>query len=93
MKKPGSAPSPTNPWTAVFDGYASIQDVTNPAQPIWVQSAAVLQVNLTDYGSGTSGTLGITVWDRLQQWLWFSSGWNGTTTVQQAPGGGNLSVH
>ena len=54
---------------------------------------ATLQVKITDAGEpGTSDKIAITVWNK-DGGLWFASKWNGTTTVEQILGGGNLKVH
>jgi hypothetical protein len=37
-------------------------------------------------------TIAVTVWNKSGG-LWFSSDWNGTTTLQQVLAGGSLSVH
>jgi hypothetical protein len=81
------------PKTAVFNGKASIQDITNPASPIPVDGNATLQVTMTDNGEpGKSDMIAITVWNKAGG-LWFASNWNGTKTVEQVLGGGNLKVH
>lgn len=79
--------------TATFNGKANIRDVTDPANPVSVDGNATLQATMTDsVQSGTADTIAITVWKKSGG-LWFSSKWNGTTTVQQALAGGNLIVH
>jgi MBG domain/MBG domain (YGX type) len=83
----------TNPCTATFNGKASIQDITDPLNVISIDGNATLQVTMTDKGDpGSSDKIGITVWDK-KGGLWFSSNWDGTKTVEQALGGGNLVVH
>lgn len=73
-----------------FNGKASIQDITDPLNVIPVDGNATLQVVITDKGEpGTNDTIGITVWNKSGG-LWFSSNWTGTTTNEQALGGGNL---
>jgi hypothetical protein len=90
---PSGCPTSTSPSTATFNGKASIQDITNPLAPISIDGNATLQVTMTDKGEpGSSDTIGITVWNKSGG-LWFSSSWNGTTTIEQLLGGGNLSVH
>ncbi len=85
--------NPTPPSTATFNGKASIQDITNPLSTCSVDGNATLQVTMTDMGEpGSSDTIGITVWNKSGG-LWFSSKWNGTNTVEQLLGGGNLMVH
>ena len=80
--------------TATFNGKASIQDITNPnILPCSVDGNAALQVTMTDKGEpGSSDTIAITVWNKSGV-LWFSSNWNGTKTLEQVLGGGNLMVH
>jgi PKD domain/K319L-like, PKD domain len=85
-----TAPSPTKPATATFNGKASIQDITNPLDPQSVDGNATLQVKMTDKGEpGIYDTIGITVWNKAGG-LWFASRWDGTRTVEQLLGGGNL---
>lgn len=79
--------------TAVFNGKASIQDITDLNNSISVDGNASLQVNMSDNGEpGTNDTIGVTVWNKTGG-LWFSSNWTGTKTVQQSLGGGDLVVH
>jgi len=69
--------------TATFNGKASIQDITDPLNPMSIDGNATLQVTMTDKGEpGSSDTIGITVWNKSGG-LWFSSNWNGTKTVEQ----------
>jgi hypothetical protein len=86
-------PSATSPSTATFNGKASIQDITDPNNPISIDGNATLQVTMHDYGSpGSNDTVGITVWNKAGG-VWYASNWNGTSTVEQKLGGGDLSVH
>jgi hypothetical protein len=79
--------------TAIFNGKATIQDITNPLSPISVDGNATLQVNMTDEGDpGSNDMIGIVVYNKSGG-VWFSSNWNGVSTVQQTLGGGNLVVH
>ena len=83
----------TCPKKAVFVGKANIQDITNPSNVVAVDGNATLQVTMTDNGEpGNFDKVGITVWNK-NGGLWFSSNWNGTSTVEQTIGGGNLKVH
>ena len=83
----------TSPCTATFNGKASIQDITDPLNPISIDGNATLQVTMTDKGEpGSSDSIGITVWNKSGG-VWFSSNWNGTKTVEQLLGGGNTVVH
>jgi hypothetical protein len=85
-----AANSPTG--TATFNGKASIQDITDPLNPVSVDGNASLQLTLTDKGEpGTSDTIGITLWNKSGG-LWFASAWDGTKTVEQVLSGGNLVV-
>jgi hypothetical protein len=78
--------------TAVFNGKANIQDITNPLLPSSVDGNATLQVQMTDKGEpGSSDSIAVTVWNKAGG-LWFSSNWNGTKTIEQTLGGGNLQV-
>lgn len=84
----------TNPSarTAVFTGKANISDITDPYNPIPFGGNATLQMNLTDKGEpGSTDTVGVTVWNN-NGGLLFSSKWNGTKTIEQILGGGNLVV-
>jgi len=78
--------------TATFNGKASIQDITDPLNPVSVDGNAALQVTITDKGEpGTNDMLAITVWNK-QGGLWFCSNWNGTKTIEQNLASGNLVV-
>ncbi len=91
---------PNMPGVATFNGKASIQDITNPLYVISVDGNATLQVNMTDNGDPgswiTPDTIGITVWNKSGG-MWFSSNWNGTSTIPQPLGNGygmgNVVVH
>jgi hypothetical protein len=77
---------------ANFTGKANIRDITNPLNPISVDGNATLQLWLTDNGElGSKDTLGIQVLNK-NGGTWFASNWNGTKTVEQNLGGGNLVV-
>ena len=75
-------------------GMANIQDITNPVAPFSVSGNNALQFNMTDYGTGGSDTLGITLWNGSGG-IWFSTNWVGTppATVEQSLGSGSLVVH
>jgi hypothetical protein len=78
--------------TSTFNGKASIQDITNPLVPVSIDGNATLQVTMHDNGTpGTNDTIGITVWNK-NGGMWFSSNWNGGSTIEQLLGGGNLVV-
>ena len=77
---------------ANFTGKANIQDITNPLNPVSVEGNATLQLWVTDNGEpGISDTLAIQVLSK-DGGTWFTSNWDGTRTVEQVLGGGNLSV-
>ncbi len=77
---------------AVFTGKASMTDITDPLNPIALGGNNTLQLELTDKGEpGNTDTMGITVWNDAGGVL-FSSRWDGTRTIEQLLGGGNLVV-
>lgn len=81
------------PTAATFNGKANIKDITDPLNPISVDGNAALQVTMKDNGEpGSTDTIGITVWNKAGG-LWYSSAWDGVTTVEQTIDGGNLVVH
>jgi hypothetical protein len=85
----GSHPYPT----AIFDGKASIQDVTDPLNVLSIDGNASLHVEMTDKGDpGSSDMIAITVWDK-DGGLWFASNWNGARTVEQLLAAGNLKIN
>jgi hypothetical protein len=72
-----------DPGTATFNGKASIQDITDPLNPISIDGNATLQIDMDDNGEpGSEDLIGITVW-KGNGGLWFASKWDGTQTVQQ----------
>ena len=83
----------TAPCTATFNGKANIQDITDPNNPVSVDGNATLQVVMTDKGDpGSNDSMAITVWNKSGG-LWFASKWDGTKTIEQTLGNGNLVVH
>ncbi len=77
---------------ATFTSKANVTDITNPLAPISLGGNKVLQIVLTDKGEpGASDTIAITLTDPSGGLL-FSSNWNGTKSVEQLLGGGNLQV-
>src|SRR5213076_1019325 len=57
--------------TATFNGKATIQDITDPSNPLAVEGNATLQVDMTDMGEpGSSDQIAITVWNKSGG-LWF----------------------
>ncbi|MEM4532004.1 MAG: MBG domain-containing protein, partial [Thermofilaceae archaeon] len=83
-----------DPWTAKkttgtaqFTSKASIQDITDPLNPIPIDGNATLILTMTDRGEpGSQDSIAIAVYNK-QGGLWFSTG--GEKTLQ----GGNLAVH
>ena len=85
-------PNPNLTGTATFNARANIQDITDPLNVISIDGGATLQVKLTDLGEpGNADSIAITVWNRAGG-LWFASNWDGTKTIEQILGGGNLIV-
>ena len=81
------------PKTAVFNGKANIQDITNPLLPQSIEGNATLQVKITDMGDpGNNDRIAITVWNKSGG-VWFTSNWDGTKTIEQLVSGGNIKVH
>ncbi len=77
---------------ATFIGDATLEDITNRGRSVSLGENLTLIVTLTDVGEpGRSDTIGFTLWNDTE--LWFSSHWDGTQTLEQALGGGNLQVH
>ena len=68
--------STTKTSQATFTGKASIQDVTDQANPISVDSNATFQITKTDKGEpGRNDSIGITIRNKAGT-LWFASNWN-----------------
>ena len=77
---------------AVYTGKANMTDITDPLNPVALGGNNTFQMELTDKGEpGSTDTLGITVWNDAGGLL-FSSRWDGTRTIEQLLGGGNLAV-
>ena len=84
----------TNPLVkaAVYTGKAKMTDITNPSNPTALGGNNTIQMEMTDKSLlGSPDTIGITVWNDAGGLL-FSSRWDGTRTVEQSLGGGNLVV-
>jgi hypothetical protein len=79
---------------AQYTAKAVIQDITNPNNVISIAGNQTLQMTITDNGSGSSDTIGFTVWNPAGG-LQFSSNWNPSPgrTVEQLLAGGSLVVH
>lgn len=79
--------------TAVYTGKCTLTDITDPHAPISLGEGHALQMKMTDRGEpGSTDIIGITVYANTNGALLFSSRWNGTTTIEQLLGGGNISV-
>jgi hypothetical protein len=77
---------------AVYTGKANMTDITDPLNPVALGGNNSFQMELTDKGEpGSTDTIGISVWNDAGGLL-FSSRWNGTRTVEQLLGGGNLVI-
>ena len=95
----GESPSPcaqatsTSPCKANFVSKATLQDITNPNSHVSLGGNLTFQMSMTDKGEpGSSDTIAFALYDSANNLL-FSSKWNGTKTVEQMLGGGNLVVH
>ncbi|MDT8394294.1 MAG: M6 family metalloprotease domain-containing protein [Bacteroidales bacterium] len=78
---------------ATINCKASIEDITDPLNPVSVEGNASMQINMDDNGEpGVNDLIAITIWDKWGG-LWYASNWNGTRTNQQLLDGGNLAVH
>lgn len=90
-----TATSNSNPLspTAVFTSKANITDITNVLAPISLGGGHSFQMKLTDKGNtGSTDTIGITVYANGTGALLFSSSWSGTQTLEQILAGGNVQV-
>src|SRR6185436_5006725 len=88
----GSSASPSTPFSAVFNGKANIQDITDPLNIIAIDGNATLQVSMDDKGEpGNLDSISITVWNK-NGGLWFSSNWNGVKTTDKVLSGGNVAA-
>src|SRR5262249_48231457 len=77
---------------ATFVGKANVVDITNPNSPISIDGNATMTVSMYDGGEpGTSDKIAITVLNK-NGGTYFSSNWNGTQTVEQLFGGGNIQI-
>ena len=85
-----TSPSPGEK-KATFTSKASVTDITNPLVPISLGGNKLMQVTMTDNGEpGSSDKIAIVLSD--SSGLLFSSSWNGTKSIEQILGGGNLQV-
>jgi hypothetical protein len=82
----------TSPCKANFTSKANLTDITDPANPISLGGNLTLQMQMTDKGEpGSSDSIAFALYNGSK--LLFSSNWNGTKTIEQTVGGGNLVVH
>jgi hypothetical protein len=87
----GSGGNP--PSAAQFAAKANLTDVTNPTAPISLEGGASFQMTMHDNGEpGSSDQIGFTLYSSSNQLL-FSSLWDGTKTLEQILGGGNVVIH
>jgi hypothetical protein len=78
--------------SAVYSGKATMTDITDPLNPVALGGNLTFQMELTDKGEpGNTDMLGISVWNDAGG-LFFSSRWDGTRTVEQNLGGGNVVI-
>jgi hypothetical protein len=71
---------------------ATIQDVTDPLNPILIDGNDALTISFHDNGSpGSNDTIAISVYK--DGMLRFASAWDGTATAEQNLDGGNLAAH
>jgi hypothetical protein len=83
-------PKNGNPGNATFSSKANVLEITDPSNPISIDSGTALQITVTD---GSPDKLAITL-QKKSGGLWFSSNWKDTKTIEQAiQSGGEISVH
>ena len=81
----------TGVYDATVTSKANLTDITNPLAPVSLGGNLDLTMTLRDAGEpGTADQLGITLFEGSK--LLYSSNWNGTQTVKQVLGGGNLQL-
>jgi len=79
--------------TAIFNGKATLQDITNPTVPISLGGNLTLQVSMTDKGEpGKNDLLGITVFSSTGGIL-YASNWDGVKTAEMLLSGGNIIIN
>jgi hypothetical protein len=80
------------PKQATIVTKANLTDITNPLSPVSLGGNLSLQIQMTDQAlGGQTDQIGISL-SSSTGGLLFSSKWDGTKTVQQTLGGGNISV-
>jgi len=84
------------PYPATFTAKSNITDITNPNNPVLVSGSGgqLLKATMTDNGEPGSkpASLPDTIGLAVGGGTWFSSNWDGTTTIEQPITGGNLQV-
>ena len=81
------------PIVKAFTGKANVQDVTDPDNTISLGGNLTFQILMTDNGEpGTGDLVGFSLYANNGT-LWYSSNWDGVSTVEQHLDGGNLVVH
>ena len=89
---PCTQATPAKPCKSNFISKANLKDITDPNNSISLGGNLTLQMQMTDKGEpGSSDTISFALWDGST--LLFSSNWDGTRTIEQILGGGNLVVH
>ncbi|MEJ7681436.1 MAG: T9SS type A sorting domain-containing protein [Segetibacter sp.] len=78
---------------AYFNTKANYTDITNPLSPIAGPGNLNLTVKMNDFSTGGQGDrVSILLQNSNTSELIFSSNWNGSTTMLQTLGGGNVQV-
>ena len=77
---------------ATVVGKANVIDITNPSSPVSIDGNATMTISVYDEGEpGTNDKIAITVLSK-NGGTYFSSNWNGTQTVEQYLGGGDIQI-
>jgi hypothetical protein len=86
------AVDPNDPRKAEFVAKATLNEVTDPDNPVALFDSLTLIASITDNGEpGFNDTIGLTLLNGNT--LLFSSCWDGVNTVERLIDGGNLVVH
>ncbi len=81
---------------ATFTAKANVQDITDPRNVISIAGGLSLEMTVTDMGEpgamkpGGADTIGFTLKNGTS--LWYSSDWDGSKTVEDILGGGNIQI-
>ncbi len=82
--------------SGTFIAKCNVTDITDPNNPASVGSGGnILTVNFVDTGTGAGvgpDAISMQIYDNSGTTLMYSSDWDGTKTIQQNLGGGNLSA-